>query len=56
MIVNRRIYDQMRGQSYILFCLCSSLYLEHTQALKLGGGHLKNKMVDTNYFFQKLPP
>ena len=34
----------------------SSLDLERTQALKLGGSHLKYKMADTNFFSQKLSP
>ena len=32
----------------------SSLNLEYTQALKMGGVHLGNKMANVTYFFQKL--
>ena len=35
----------------------SNLDLEHKQALKMGGDHLGNKMVDVNCFvFHKLSP
>ena len=34
----------------------NSVDLEHTQVLKLGGGHLANKMVDTIFFSQKISP
>ena len=34
----------------------SNLDLEHTQALKMCGGHLGNKMVDVKYFFKSCPP
>ena len=33
----------------------TSLDLEHTQALKLGIIHLKNKMVDTVFLFKICP-
>ena len=33
-----------------------NLDLECTQALKMGGRHLGNKMADINFFFQKLSP
>ena len=32
----------------------SNLDLEHTQALKMDGGHLGNKKADTKICFQKL--
>ena len=34
----------------------SSLDLEHTQALKMGGSHLGNKMADIKNIFSKLVP
>ena len=33
----------------------SNLGLEHTQALKMGGGHLGNKMVDVKIFSEVVP-
>ena len=34
----------------------SNLDLEHTQALKMGGSHLGNKMMDINFFKKVLSP
>ena len=33
----------------------SNLYLEGTQALKIGGGHLGNKMADVKNFSEVVP-